>query len=83
MSVPMPCLLGGCYPRGLIVHQESLRYGPSDRNTKLDIKFSGITFNRYIQSKKIRGSNDLKVPVQYKLSVLSTPFISSIVNYTV
>ena len=40
MSVPMPCLLGGCYPWGLIVHQESLRYGPSDSNKNVDIKFS-------------------------------------------
>jgi hypothetical protein len=38
MSMPKHWLLGGWYPRGLIVHQQ--RYPPSDSNTNVDIKFS-------------------------------------------
>ena len=36
MSVPKHCLLGGWYPRGIIVHQQW--YRPSDSNTNVDIK---------------------------------------------
>jgi hypothetical protein len=40
MSVPKHRLLGGWYPRGLIIHQQ--KYRPSDSNKNVDFKFSDL-----------------------------------------
>jgi hypothetical protein len=58
-------LLGGYYPRGLIVHQQ--RYRPSDSNKNVDIELwcarlvSEITFIRYVHNEKVGKPYNLKV----------------------
>ena len=45
MSVSKHWLLGGWYPRGLIVHQQ--RYWPCDSNKNVDTKFSAQVWNNW------------------------------------
>jgi hypothetical protein len=58
-------LMGGYYPRGLIVHQQ--RYRPSDSNKNVDIELwcarlvSEITFIRYVHNEKVGKPYNLKV----------------------